>query len=146
MLGSKPRAAFVLQPASEDPEDDQVVFTCCKNNNGALGAPSAWRRRNGLFEPLPDFDWPAFSGDSDGTKNEKITDSMMENLFEDSKAWHTKGVAVARLMELSGCGKSAAYGALDLQKSRFRDRLRINPGSGKLGWRGEDGEEADLQP
>lgn len=137
VLGSKPRAAFVLQAASEDPEDDQVVFTCCKNNNGALGKPSAWRRRNGPFEEVPDFDWPTFYGEGDGAKNEKITEAVMGQVFDNGAAWHSKGAAVARLMELTGCGKSAAYGALDMEKSRFRERLRVHQVDGKLGWRGD---------
>lgn len=142
VLGSKPRAAFVLQSASEDPEDDHVVFTCCKNNNGALGKPSAWRRRNGLFVEVPDFDWPAFYGEGESAKNEKITEALMAQVFDNGAAWHSKGDAVGRLIELSGCGKSAAYGALDMEKSRFRNKLRCDHPQGKIGWR-KDGDEAE---
>ena len=41
-LGSVPRSAFVVQHASDDPEENRVVFTCCKNNDGELG-PRAWQ-------------------------------------------------------------------------------------------------------
>jgi hypothetical protein len=46
VLGSIPRTVFVLQSASDDPEEDRVVWTCCKNNDGELGQRSAWQRRN----------------------------------------------------------------------------------------------------
>jgi hypothetical protein len=59
-IGSSARCVFALEPASNDTTDDQVILTCCKNNDGKLGAPSAWRRRNGLFDPAPDFDMEAF--------------------------------------------------------------------------------------
>jgi hypothetical protein len=62
ILGSVPRAVWVLQPASSDVEDTRVVWTCCKNNDGDLGPRSAWIRRNGLFEAVSDFDWESFDG------------------------------------------------------------------------------------
>src|SRR5260370_21861568 len=60
VLGSVPRCVFVMQAASDDPQDDQIVWTCCKNNDGELGARSSWQRRNGLFAPVDGFDWEAF--------------------------------------------------------------------------------------
>jgi hypothetical protein len=62
ILGSVPRAVWVLQPASSDVEDTRVVWTCCKNNDGELGPRSAWIRQNGLFEAVSDFDWESFDG------------------------------------------------------------------------------------
>jgi hypothetical protein len=49
VLGSVPRTAFVLQAASDDVEDNRVVFTCCKNNDGEKGKRSAWTSKDGLF-------------------------------------------------------------------------------------------------
>ena len=49
VLATVPRSAFVLLHASDDPEDDRVVWTCSKNNDGELGGRTAWHRRNGLF-------------------------------------------------------------------------------------------------
>jgi hypothetical protein len=63
ILGSVPRTVWILQAASDAGEDSRVVWTCCKNNDGDLGARSAWVRRNGLFQPLSDFDWTSFDGD-----------------------------------------------------------------------------------
>src|SRR5262249_26773347 len=51
VIGSVARSVFVLQHASDHFADDRVVFTCAKNNDGSLGSPSAWCRRNGLFVP-----------------------------------------------------------------------------------------------
>ena len=38
VLGSVPRTAFVMQSATDDTTDNRIVWTCCKNNDGA-----AWR-------------------------------------------------------------------------------------------------------
>ena len=61
ILSSVPRSVFVLQPASDDTEDDRVVFTCCKNNDGEMGPRSCWQRRNGLFVSA-ELDWNEFDG------------------------------------------------------------------------------------
>jgi hypothetical protein len=61
MMGSVPRAVFILQHASDKTDEDRVVITCCKNNNGSLGVPSAWKRTcGGIFDPVDDFDWNRF--------------------------------------------------------------------------------------
>lgn len=59
-IGAFARCVFALEPASNDTTDQQVILTCCKNNDGHPGKPSAWIRRNGLFDPAPDFDMDAF--------------------------------------------------------------------------------------
>jgi hypothetical protein len=62
MLVSVPRSVFVLQHASDDTNEDRIVFTCVKNNNGLLGDSSAWTRTaGGIFEPVLNFDWESFS-------------------------------------------------------------------------------------
>ena len=63
ILGSGPRTVWILQAASNEGEDSRVVWTCCKNNDGELGARTAWVRKNGLFQPLHDFDWTSFDGE-----------------------------------------------------------------------------------
>jgi hypothetical protein len=63
VLGSVPRTVFVMQAASDDVTEDRIVWTCCKNIDGELGKRSAWIRRNGLFDPLTDFDWEAWNKD-----------------------------------------------------------------------------------
>jgi hypothetical protein len=61
ILCSMPRTVFVLQHASDKTDEDRVVLTCCKNNNGQLGDPGAWKRNaGGIFDPISDFDWAKF--------------------------------------------------------------------------------------
>jgi hypothetical protein len=69
MLGSVPRAVFVMQHASDDVTEERVVLTCCKNNNGLLGERGAWKRNGGgVFDEIEDFDWSEF-GSAAGTGN-----------------------------------------------------------------------------
>lgn len=125
VLGSVARSVFVIQAATDDPEDDRVVFTCCKNNDGPMPSPSAWGRRNGLFVPVPDFDWEEFQGRGNGAgKRMEITKDDLGVVFQgDSIGKMTRKRAVELLCERNGCSQSAAYGALSLT-GRFKDHLR----------------------
>ena len=38
LIGSSCLVAFILEPATPDAEDNRVIFSCAKNNNGALQA------------------------------------------------------------------------------------------------------------
>jgi hypothetical protein len=126
VLGSVPRCVFVLQPASDDPTDDRVVWTCCKNNDGELGPRTAWHRRNGLFAAATDFDWGAFDNNRAGRRVVDADD--MSTVFLDGQRQCTRSMAVADLMKLTGLGKSACYEAVDPQ-GRFAGKLVQN---GKL--------------
>src|ERR1019366_6139096 len=110
LLGSVPRSVFVMQAATDDTEDNRVVWTCCKNNDGALGARSAWERRNGLFRPVPDFDWKTF--DADGEKRRSVSLEDLDTLFEGGARQLARGTAVTQLMELTLMAKTACYQAL----------------------------------
>jgi hypothetical protein len=122
VLASVPRAAYVIQAASENPEDSRIVFTCCKNSDGPMGAPSAWERRNGVFAPVSDFDWDEFNGKS-GKEGERVRvseDDMAKVLPPGSrKARH---LVVSQLRENTGCGQTAAYSAVALD-GRFKGRI-----------------------
>lgn len=50
VIGSVPRAVFIMQAASDDTTDSRIVWTCCKNNDGEMG--SAQR----LFAPQSSID------------------------------------------------------------------------------------------
>jgi len=132
VLGSIPRAAFILQAASDDPEGKEFVFSCCKNNNGELGRPTAWRREGVRFVgPLEGFDWEAFKGGGAAGKNVKIEESHLEEVFDGGRKWIGKATAAKELMKMTGAGRAAAYNALDM-RGRFGDRLRVNPANGEL--------------
>lgn len=132
VLGSVPRCAFVMQAASDDPEDRRVVWTCCKNNDGEMGARSAWVRSNGLFAPVADFDWDAFesAGRSDRTT---ITEADMAAVFENGAKRRKPADAAKLLMaEPIGAGRTAAYAAIKLD-GRFGTRL--TEADGLLSWK-----------
>src|SRR4029453_11948628 len=81
VLGSVPRSVFVMQLASDDPQDNRVIWTCCKNNDGELGNRSAWERRDGLFAPVTDFDWDNFDNPH-ADDRVTITADHMAEIFE----------------------------------------------------------------
>ena len=131
VLGSVPRCVFVMQAASDDPEDRRVVWTCCKNNDGELGARSAWERANGLFAAVADFDWEEFDNPN---KDERATiaEADMESVFEKGAKQLTRPEARDALKKLTGAGRSAAYAALDT-KGRFASHL--SESQGVLSWK-----------
>jgi hypothetical protein len=119
VLVTVPRSVFVLQYASDDPEDDEVVWTCCKNNDGDLGKRSAWKRKAGLFQSVPNFDWATFDS-TDKDKRVVITAPMVEEVFEGGPLMRT--LARDKLVEISGASKAAVYRALSIE-GRFGDNL-----------------------
>jgi hypothetical protein len=110
VIGSAARSVFIVEHASADPEDDRIVLTCAKNNNGHEGPSSAWHRKNGLFAPCEDFDLEEFYAGGTGGKP-RITEEAIRSALSTPK---TKPAAVKALEEATGCGKSAAYSALSL--------------------------------
>jgi hypothetical protein len=119
VLASVPRSVFVMLPASDEPDDDQVIWTCCKNNDGELGKRSAWRRKVGLFEPVSNFDWETFDA-LPKDKRVLITADMVEEVFKDGSL--IRSLARDKLLELSGASKAAIYKALS-STGRFADHL-----------------------
>jgi hypothetical protein len=130
VLGSVPRCVFVIQAASEDPQDNQIVWTCCKNNDGELGARSAWERRNGLFVPVSDFDWDAF----DNPKDERVTITAdhLAAVFENGQKQLTKADAVKALRALTEAGRTACYDALN---SEGHFSAHLSETRGLLSWK-----------
>lgn len=119
VLVSVARSVLVLQPASDDTEDARVVMTCAKNNDGQLGARSAWERRAGTFESVKDFNFEEFDFGG-GTKREaKVREEHLRELFADGRNWLAVRQAAERLQELAGVGRSAAYDALKVSGGRF---------------------------
>ncbi len=134
VLGSIPRAAFVLQAASDDTERKEFVFCCCKNNNGELGKATAWKREGVNFVgPLENFNWDEFNnGSTGGGKNAKIEEHHLEEIFDHGRVWLSKAAAAKALQTLTGTGHSAIYAALDTQKGRFAGVLKVNPANGYI--------------
>jgi AAA domain-containing protein len=122
VLGSVPRTVFVMQPAKDDTTDNRVVWTCCKNNDGELGARSAWERRNGLFAPVSEFDWDLFDSPH---KDERviITADDLAEISDNGERELTRADAVKALQMLTGAGRTACYDALKLD-GRFARHLR----------------------
>lgn len=130
-LGSAARCVLGMVHASDETEEDRIVWACAKNNDGELGAKSAWRRANGHFEPVSDFDWASFETPPKDRKT--ITEDMVKAVFFENgqRASVERKRAVEKLMELSGCEHSAAYNALSLS-GRYRSRLAMQ--EGRLVW------------
>jgi hypothetical protein len=64
-LGAEARSVFVLLSATDSPTDNRLVMICCKNNDGELGQPRAWKPSDaGLYDEIKDFDWQSFYGRS----------------------------------------------------------------------------------
>lgn len=125
VIGSVPRTVFIMQSASDDTTDNRIVWTCCKNNDGELGARSAWERRNGLFVPVENFDWKTFDGD--GEKRRTVNLDDLDTLFDGGKRQLAKNSAVEELKEQTSLGKTACYQALKLG-GKFGGHLKERDG------------------
>lgn len=110
VIGSACRVAFILEPASPDAEDDRVILSCAKNNNGEMGAPTAWHRQNGLFARCEDFDWKEW--DEGGSKRRVIELDDLAKIFHSGSKTLSRTEAVKALKAHTGVGQSAAYEAL----------------------------------
>ncbi|MCB1203076.1 MAG: AAA family ATPase [Verrucomicrobiae bacterium] len=131
VIGSAARSVFILEPASPDPLDDRVVWTCAKNNDGAEGPSSAWHRRNGLFEQCDEFDFEEFLSAGAPGGRVTINESDVKNALAGGVP---KKDAVKRLIEATKCGSSAAYAAVALN-GRFASK--IDEADGLLIWTGK---------
>jgi hypothetical protein len=110
ILGSAPRSVFVMKAASNDPQNNRVVWQNPKNNDGQMSKKSAWHRKNGLFAPCPDFDWNGYENSSD--KQTKCTIDALETVFKSGDGKLERKFAAEQLGEITGLGKSACYNAL----------------------------------
>jgi hypothetical protein len=124
VLGSVPRTVFVMQAGSDDTTDNRVVWTCCKNNDGELGARSVWERRNGLFAPVSDFDLDAFDAPEKDAR-EVITEADVVAIFRNAAL--TKAEAVKALQFNTGASQASCYRALS-SAGRFATHLRFEKG------------------
>ncbi|BCU76557.1 hypothetical protein llg_12720 [Luteolibacter sp. LG18] len=127
-IGSAARCVFALEPASNATADDTVVLTCCKNNDGKEGPPSAWHRRDGLFTPYPEFDMDGFLAGEDvkgrGIPLQALSKALSGMRFE------TRTQAVNRLCSHDLCSRSRAYSVLKEHPEHI-----IEDSEGRLTWK-----------
>ncbi|MBP8258767.1 MAG: AAA family ATPase [Verrucomicrobia bacterium] len=106
VLASFPRSVFVMRRASGRPEDDRIVWICCKNNDGELGSPSAWRPSQGIFVPVEtDLEELLVGSGQRRVVNERDVQSTLATP-------RSRKDAVEALMKATGLGQSACYQAL----------------------------------
>jgi len=120
ILSSIARCVFIMTRASDADHDDRLLLFNPKNNNGALAAPSAWRRTPAGFDPVPDFDWDAFD-EPPQSGRKMVTLDHLRRLFENAEALPLSE-AVERLALIADISKSAAYTVLN-QNGRFAKYL-----------------------
>ncbi len=95
---SVPRSAMILQSASDEMEDDRVVFSVVKNNDGKPVKPTAWERRDGGFFEAEDFNWNEFDAGGGGKKKgPAVTEEHLRELFENGAVWLAQKDATERL-------------------------------------------------
>jgi hypothetical protein len=129
-IGSSARCVFALEAASSDVSDDCVVLTCCKNNDGVEGPPSAWFRRNGLFEPNPGFDMEGFlEGPEPVPRGTSVPFAAIASALA-GMCGESCGSAAARLTGAGLCSRATAYRIL----KQFPDNI-VEDDRGKLWWK-----------
>lgn len=109
VVTSVPRSVLVMCRGSEDEADNAVVLFNPKNNNGNLLKPSAWRRGEASFAPIPDFDWEAFRAARAGRKT--ITEAHLREVLGGGPL--TRQELVEKLAASAGVSTGAAYNALN---------------------------------
>jgi len=123
VIGSSCRSAFVLEPPTPDGEDDRVIHTCVKNNNGQMGRPTAWHRRNGLFIPCTDFDWEEWENGG-SNKRRAIELEDLAAIFQNGEITLSRKEAVDALKDRCDFSSAtSAYQALRVEGGRFSDHL-----------------------
>ena len=131
-IGSAARCVFVLEPGSNETTDPTVVLTCCKNNDGREGEPSAWTRCNGLFSSAEDFDMEAFLSSEAPARGRSTSPDAVAKVLR-GMAGEAKPKAVGRLVSAGVCAKSKAYQILADHPNVEEDS------SGKLWWKEQAG-------
>lgn len=115
-LVSVARAVMVMQPASDDVEDDRVVLTTAKNNDGDRGPRSCWRHVPAGFEEVTDFDFDAYDGGG-GEREAKVREEHIRTLLTAGPM--AQAAAAKALAELAGVARSTAYESLKTAGGRF---------------------------
>lgn len=109
VLASVPRCVFVLQSASDDVMESNVVVTCCKNNDGELGNRGCWTRESGQWSRVEGFDWEAWdSGEKPAPGEAKFgVENVVEIIAESTVPLNKE--KLAREIRKMGPSKPTAY-------------------------------------
>lgn len=124
----KARTVFALQPG--DPTDNQsdvVIFDAGKCNDGRPNPASAWKRKNGAFEPIPTFDFDAWRNPPDQEERKVITEDTIRRVL--GGVFLSRSEAVQSI-EAMGFSVAAAYRALSAD-GKFAHLVKV-VGGGKL--------------
>ena len=111
-LGSYARAAFVMESIKDDNEKSLIRFTCCKNNNGALGAPTVWNFDKGSFTKESDVPAVGSSKKRKGITKEHLKQALATPV--------KKTTAVKSLQVTSGKSESSCYKVLQEGSPLFK--------------------------
>jgi AAA domain len=131
---SVPRCAMILQRASDSFQDNHVVFSVLKNNDGTeLGKRSAWELRDGGFFEDKEFDWENFdSGGAGKPRPPIVTEEHLRVVFDNGETWLKRKEAEEKLEMIAGVSRTTAYEALKTYDGRFSEILRRR-NDGKIG-------------
>lgn len=122
VIGSACRSAFILEPASPDPEDTRVIFTCAKNNNGEMGPSTAWHRQNGLFAECEGFNFEEWREGGKPSRRSVVELADLAEIFKNGSLMLSKSQAAKALQEETGISRAGAYAALNAD-GRFAEHL-----------------------
>ena len=117
-LGSYARAVFVMECMNDDNEKSLIRFTCCKNNNGALGVPTVWNFDNGRFTGESDVPAVGSSKKRKGITKEQLKQALAKPV--------TKKIAVQSLEATSGQSNSSCYKAFQEDSPLFKYLVNDN--------------------
>jgi hypothetical protein len=117
-LGSYARAVFVMECMNDDNEKSLIRFTCCKNNNGALGVPTVWNFDNGRFTGESDVPAVGSSKKRKGITKEQLKQALAKPV--------TKKLAVKSLEATSGQSNSSCYKAFQEDSPLFKYLVNDN--------------------
>jgi len=124
VLSSVPRSIFVLQHATDSVQEDRVVVTCCKNNDGQLGPRGCYRRSNGQWPEISDFDWADWDHPEDLAQ--KIRGNHTQAIIQILEtAQLSKRDLVERFCKMTGRKPSVAYDMFN--KQWFKSLVAYNP-------------------
>jgi hypothetical protein len=139
------RSLFVMQPASDDPEDARVVVTCAKNNDSDHKPRVALELQDGGFHPVDNFDWEKFDDGGTTQREPKVQERHIMEVFDGGRIRLTHKSAAEKLQAMAGVKHTAAYDALKVQGGRFSHLLVKDPETRLLGLKPESADWADSE-